>query len=202
MSGFTRDPRHYGDRLVYEALGSKWSRYHARCGCGRDWVNAHSEPAGFKVVREGSGFVALVGPGLTEDVDEDKLTTNSLWKAVTGTEGTQDWFETVHVFERPAPQDLDPDAERVRKAANDAVYAERRARSAAAKEEPLSDAQLSYLRSLVTKVSRERFDDDLTRAIKGSSVLPGKPDERTQQVIERLSRDVARKLISALKGER
>jgi hypothetical protein len=28
MSGFTRDPKRYGDKLVYEALGSKRRRYH------------------------------------------------------------------------------------------------------------------------------------------------------------------------------
>jgi len=36
MSGFTRDRRRYGDRLVYEALENKWQRYHGRhCGCGK-----------------------------------------------------------------------------------------------------------------------------------------------------------------------
>ncbi|MFD3421022.1 hypothetical protein [Streptomyces decoyicus] len=37
MSGFTRDTKYYGDRLVYEPLESKWGRYHAthcRCGMG------------------------------------------------------------------------------------------------------------------------------------------------------------------------
>lgn len=62
VSGFTRAVEVYGDRLVYEALGSKWDRYHARCGCGRDWVSAYAESAGFTVVRVGNGFVALVGP--------------------------------------------------------------------------------------------------------------------------------------------
>jgi hypothetical protein len=70
VSGFTRDTRYYGDRLVYEALLSKWSRDHARCRCGNNWITHHAEPAGFTVVRKGNGFVALVGPGLTEDVDE------------------------------------------------------------------------------------------------------------------------------------
>ena len=108
MSGFTRDSKHYGDRLVYEALGSKWARYHAHCGCGQDWVTAHAEPAGFTVARKGCGFVALVGPGLTEGVDEEKLTTNALWQAVTGTPGTQDWYESVRVFERPAQEGGEP----------------------------------------------------------------------------------------------
>lgn len=197
MSGFTRDHHHYGDRLVYEALTSKWDRYHARCGCGRDWVTAHAEPAGFAVVRNGSGFVALIGPGLTEDVDEDRLTTNALWRAVTGMDGEQDWFEQVRVIERPA---LTPGEEEQRKAANKARYAEQRERSAKAKAEPLTGPQLNYLRTLVTKVSRERFDEDFARATKGSAVAPRAPEEKTQQVIERLTRDAARKLITALKG--
>lgn len=100
MSGFTRDPKHYGDRLVYEASLSKWNRYHSRCDCGNDWVTQHAEPAGFTVARQGNGFVALTGPGLTEDVDEDRLTTNALWKVVTGQEGTQDWFEPVKTINR------------------------------------------------------------------------------------------------------
>ena len=95
MSGFTRDPRRYGDLLVYEALQTKWARYHARCGCGLDWVEAHAIPAGFTVVDEGSGWVALTGPGLTEGVDETKLTANALWAAVTGTPGTQTWYEPI-----------------------------------------------------------------------------------------------------------
>ena len=127
MSGFTRDSKHYGDRLVYESLGSKWARYHARCGCGQDWVSAHAEPAGFTVVRKGSGFVALVGPGLTEGVDEEKLTTNALWQAVTGTPGSQDWYESVRVFERPAQAGGEPE-KKVRKTATPADRAAKRDR--------------------------------------------------------------------------
>ena len=100
MSGFTRDSKHYGDQLVYEALRLKWSRYHERhCGCGREWVSTHAEPAGFAVVRAGNGFVALVGPGLTQDVDESALTTDALWLAVTGKPG-EGWTEPVRVVER------------------------------------------------------------------------------------------------------
>jgi len=70
MSGFTRDTKRYGDRLVYEALGSKWGRYHGvHCGCPHSWVTEHAEPVGFEVVGSGSGWVALVGPGLTEGVE-------------------------------------------------------------------------------------------------------------------------------------
>jgi hypothetical protein len=196
MSGFTRDPYHYGDRLVYEALTSKWDRYHAHCGCGSDWVTAHAEPAGFTVVRNGSGFVALTGQGLTDDTDEDRLTTNVLWQVVTGTEGEQDWFETVRVIDRPV---LTPEEEQ-RKAAKRARYAEQRERSAKAKAEPLTGPQLNYLRTSVTKVSRERFDEDFTRAVEGSTIAPRAPEEKTQEVIERLTKDAARKLITALKG--
>lgn len=103
MSGFTRGGR-YGDRLVYEALYSKWARYHRHCGCREDWVETHALPAGFTIVKEGSGWVALVGPGLTEGVDEKHLTANALWEAVTGRPGTQDWPERVVVLPPPAPR--------------------------------------------------------------------------------------------------
>jgi hypothetical protein len=96
-----RDTQHYGDRLAYEALGSKWRRYHDNhCGFGQNWVTVHAERAGFAVVRSGSGWVALTGPGLTEGVDESALTANALWEAVTGKPGTQDWYESVKVIDR------------------------------------------------------------------------------------------------------
>lgn len=116
---------------------------------------------------------------------------------MTGTDGAQDWFEPVRVIERPV---LTPEQAEGRKAANKILYAEQRERSAKAKAEPLTAPQLSYLRTLVTKVSRDRFDEDFARAIKGSSVVPKAADETTQQVIERLTKDAARKLITALKG--
>jgi hypothetical protein len=197
MSGFTRDSKHYGDRLVYEALMSKWDRHHSRCGCGQDWVTSHAEPAGFAVVRRGSGFVALVGPGLTEDVDESRLTTNALWRAVTGTEGSQDWFESVRSFDRS--NTVDDESSSVRKR-TPAERAARREREAAAKREPITEAQLGYLRNLVTKVSSERFDQAFTLAIRGSVVEPRRDNEKTAQVIERLTKPAARKLISDLVG--
>lgn len=94
----------YGDRLVYEALQSKWVRYHRHCTCGNDWVAAHAIPAGFTIVKAGSGWVGLVGPGLTEGVDEDKPTVNALWEAVTGRPGSQSWFEDVTVLPPPVPR--------------------------------------------------------------------------------------------------
>lgn len=196
MSGFTRDSKHYGDRLVYEALLSKWNRYHGRCGCGEDWVRAHAEPAGFTVVREGGGFVALAGPQLTEGVDEARLTTDALWEVVTGEPGTQDWFETVHVTDRSEK------AEAERKDANERANRQRRERRQASKTEPASPAQLRYLTSLVTTVSRDRFTDEFARAVKGSQVPPREPDEKAQQAMKRLTKTTARKLISGLLGQR
>lgn len=97
MSGFTRNSTHYGDRLVYEALHRTWERHHGHCQrpeCPGDWLE-HATAAGFEVVRSGNGFVALVGPGLAEGVDETALTTNALWAAVTGTPGSQTWTDRV-----------------------------------------------------------------------------------------------------------
>lgn len=192
MSGFTRDPRYYDDQIVYEALLIKWRRYHARCGYGQDWVGAHAEPAGFTVVRRGSGFVALVGPGLTSDVDESRLTANALWEAVTGSPGTQDWFEKVHVMDRS------PAVEAERKKVNDEYYGARRERSKAAQAEPLSAAQLKYLTSLASKTSRERFTEEFVRAVKGSIVAPVGAKEKTAAALARLTKAAARKLITAL----
>lgn len=192
MSGFTRDPKHYGDRLVYEALMSKWSRYHARCRCGDNWITHHAEPAGFTVVRKGSGFVALTGPGLTEDVDETRLTTNALWEAVTGEKGSQDWFESVTVIDRSEK------AETERKAANDRVYGPRRARASTAKNEPITEKQLRYLTKLITKTSKDRFNEEFAAAIKGTKIEPRGPEERTMQAVKRLTKPAAGKLITGL----
>ena len=194
MSGFTRDTKHYGDRLVYEALGSKWGRYHdTHCGCGLNWVTEHAEPAGFTVVRQGSGWVALTGPGLTEGVDETALTANALWEAVTGKPG-QGWIETVHVIDRSEA------AETQRKAENDAAYAGRRERAAQSKKEPATAAQLRYLNVLVGKAGRKRFDEAFNKAVKGTGIQPRGEDEKTGQALERLTKATARKLITALAG--
>ena len=93
MSGFTRSAYWYGDALVYEALHTKWARYHARhClrSCNGDWLTHALER--FDMLRWDGGFVALVGPGLTVNVDLGSLTTDSLWEAVTGTLG-EGWTE-------------------------------------------------------------------------------------------------------------
>lgn len=194
MSGFTRDTKYYGDRLVYEALGSKWGRYHGtHCGCELYWVTEHAEPAGFTVVREGNSWVALVGPGLTEGVDEAALTANALWEAVTGKPG-KGWIETVQVIDRS------PEAEAKRKAENDAAYAGRRERAAQSKKEPASAAQLRYLNTLVAKAGRERFDEAFNKAVKGTGIDPRGTEEKTGQALGRLTKAAARKLITALAG--
>lgn len=195
MSGFTRDTKRYGDRLVYEALGSKWGRYHGKhCGCGLNWVTAHAEPAGFTVVRQGNGWVALVGPGLTEGVDESTLTTNALWEAITGDPGAQDWYETVRITDRSEA------AETTRKAEHDAYWAERRERAEAAKKSPATEAQLKYLNTLVSRVGRERFDAEYNKTVKGTDIAARDANERTQQALRRLTKAAARKLITALAG--
>ncbi len=193
MSGFTRDPLHYGDELVYEALQGKWRRYHQYCGCGQDWVEAHAIPAGFRVVRRRPGFVALVGPGLTEGVDEERLTTNALWEAVVGAPGGQDWFEQVHVFER-SPEELDRSAPR-RQPARDP---ERRDWEAKARKEPVTEAQARYLASLASKISRERFDELYAAAAQRSGIEQRQPEEKTAAMIARLTKATARQLITSL----
>ncbi|WP_232542629.1 hypothetical protein [Streptomyces sp. QHH-9511] len=194
MSGFARDPKYYGDRLVYEPLESKWSRYHAtHCGCGQDWLTAHAIPAGFTVIPRGrTGYYGLVGPGLTEGVDETALTANALWEAVTGKPGTQTWPEQVHVTCRS------PEAEAARKAENERIYGPRRERVAASKREPATAKQLKYLASLAEKVGKERFDAEFVKAVKGTDIAPRAPRERTTTASKRLTTAAARKLISAL----
>jgi len=96
VSGFTKNSKRYGNLLVYEMLLSKWYRHHDNyCGCEKDIIDAHVIPAGFSVIRKGDGYVTIVGPKLTEDVDERMLTTNALWEAVTGTPGRQSWYEPI-----------------------------------------------------------------------------------------------------------
>lgn len=198
MSGFARDPKHYGDRLVYEPLESKWSRYHAtHCGCGQDWLTAHAVPAGFTVIPRGkSGYYGLVGPGLTEGVDETALTANALWEAVTGKPGTQTWHEQVHITCRT------PEAEAARKAANDEHYGrireESAKRKAAAQTERATEKQLKYLASLAEKAGKERFDAEFVKVVKGTDIKPRAPRERTTTASKRLTKAAARKLIAAL----
>ncbi|MET9693475.1 hypothetical protein ABZY81_34405 [Streptomyces sp. NPDC006514] len=105
MSGFARDTKCYGDRLVHEPLESKWRGYHAHhCGCGQDWVEAHAVPAGFTVIPRGrTGSYGPVGPGLTEGVDEETLTANALREAVTGKPGAPTRYESVRVTSSMPP---------------------------------------------------------------------------------------------------
>jgi hypothetical protein len=105
VSGFTRDPYWYGGRLVYEPLPRRWQGYHDRHCPGPDerpectgwWVD-HALDAGFEKI-DHHPYYALVGPGLTEGVDEGALTTDALWEAVTGKPG-QGWREPVREIER------------------------------------------------------------------------------------------------------
>ncbi len=194
MSGFTRDPRYYGDRLVYEALLSKWSRYHrTHCRCGNNWITHHVVPAGFIVVREGSGFVALAGPGLTDGVDETRLTTNALWEAVTGKPGAQDWFESVRIVDRPVQLPA------AAAAASRSPSRQRRRASSTNKTEPITAAQLQYLTRLITSVSRERFNAEFAAAINGTTIAPRGEEERTMQAVKRLTKHAARTLITRLR---
>ncbi|MGP3991643.1 hypothetical protein [Streptomyces sp. 3N207] len=194
MSGFTRDTKYYGDQLVYEALGSKWGRYHStHCGCGRDWVSAHAESAGFTVVRSGRGFVALTGPGLTKGVDESALTVDALWEAVTGKPG-KGRTEQIRIVDRSEK------TEDKRKAANDRVYGARRERAAKPRAESAADKQIRYLITLASKVRRDRFDAEFNKAVMDTGVAPRGPDETTQAAVRRLTKAAAHKLITALAG--
>ncbi|SDK42994.1 hypothetical protein SAMN05421874_107294 [Nonomuraea maritima] len=194
MSGFTRDTKRYGDRLVYEALGSKWRRYHdTHCRCGLNWVTEHAEPAGFTVVRSDTGWVALIGPGQTEDVDESALTTDALWEAVTGKPGLG-WPESVRVIDRGEASSAIPQRP-VPSAA-----AKQRERRPAAEPWPATDKQVKYLTTLVGKVGRERFDTAFNVVVHGTEIAPRGADERTGQALRRLTRAAARKLITALVG--
>ncbi|MFC4016029.1 hypothetical protein ACFOY2_53080 [Nonomuraea purpurea] len=193
MSGFTRDTKRYGDNLVYEALGSKWRRYHdTHCGCGLNWVTEHAEPAGFTVVRSGTGWVALTGPGLTEDVDESALTANALWEAVTGKPGAG-WVEPLNIVDRS-------EAASSGRSTTGAAAAKRRERRPEAEPEPATDKQLKYLTTLVSKVGRERFDTAFNSVVQGTEIAPRGTDEKTGQALRRLTQPVARKLITTLVG--
>ncbi|MEU9056453.1 hypothetical protein AB0D37_39715 [Streptomyces sp. NPDC048384] len=198
MSGFARDTKYYGDRLVYEPLERKWAGYHARyCGCGRDWLEAHAIPAGFTVIPRGkTGYYGLVGPGLTEGVDEEALTANALWEAVTGEPGTQTWREQVHITCRS------PEAEAARKAANDEYYGhireESAKRKAVAEKTPITETQLTYLTRLIAQVGVQRFDAEYVKAVRNTTIDPRAPRERTATAAKRLTKAAAHKLIDAL----
>ncbi|GAA0930537.1 hypothetical protein [Nonomuraea longicatena] len=193
MSGFTRDTKRYGDKLVYEALGSKWRRYHdTHCRCGLNWVTEHAEPAGFTVVRSGTGWVALTGPGLTDGVDESALTADVLWEAVTG-KPSAGWVEAVRVVDRGEAIAGD-------RAATGVAGVQRRARRPEAEPGPVTDKQLKYLTTLVGKVGRERFNTAFDAVVQGTEIAPRGDGERTGQALRRLTRAAARKLITVLAG--
>ena len=193
MSGFTRDTYHYGDQLVYEALHSKWDHHHATyCGCGQGWITTHAIPAGFTIVREGGGFTVLIGPGLTENVDETELTTNVLWEAVTSRPGSQDRFEDIRVVDRG------PEAKASLKASSEAHYAGRRKRAAQARIDRATIKQIEYLKALAAKIDVERFDIEFAKATKGTDIATRDAEEKPGRAMRRLTRAAARKLIAAL----
>ncbi|MFD3959709.1 MULTISPECIES: hypothetical protein [Streptomyces] len=150
-----------------------------------------TESAGITAIRAGGGWVALVGPGLTEDVDETALTANALWTAVTGKRG-DGCVETVHVMDRSET------AEKRRMAESDAAYADQRERSVQSKRDPATPAQLKYLHALVAQAGRERFGAGFNKAMGGTGVAPRGAEEKTQAALGRLTKAKARKLITAL----
>lgn len=145
------------------------------------------------IPRGRTGYYGLVGPGLTEDVDEEKPTANALWEAVTGKPGAQTWYESVHVTCRT------PEAEAARKAENERVYGPRRERAVQAKTEPATEAQLKYLATLVDKVGKNRFDAEFANAVKGTGIEPRRPRERAATAVKRLTKAAARKLITGIR---
>lgn len=52
----------------------------------------------------------------------------------------------------------------------------------------------------MAKVDAARFDAELAKALKGTRIAKRKPSEKPAQVIGRLTKETARKLISALAG--
>jgi hypothetical protein len=100
MSGLTRDAKHFGGQLVYEALYAKRAPITAAVvPGGQDWVQAHALTAGCRVAREGNGLVALVGPALTVGVNEDQLTVDALRSGRQLTSG-KTWTERGHALDR------------------------------------------------------------------------------------------------------
>ncbi|MFC5664349.1 hypothetical protein ACFP3U_15315 [Kitasatospora misakiensis] len=165
-------------------------------GCGQDWLTAHAIPAGFTVLPRGkTGYYGLVGPGLTEGVDESQLTNDALWTAVTGQPGAG-WVERVQVTCRSE------ESEAKRKAENDAHYGRLREESAARKKasavEPASPAQARYLLTLAEKAGEPAFTAQFDKAITGTAIKPRRAKEDVQKAIGRLTKAAARKLISAL----
>jgi uncharacterized protein (DUF3084 family) len=59
-----------------------------------------------------------------------------------------------------------------RKAANQRVYGAKRERTKATKTQPVTEAQLRYLSSLIIRVSKDRLNAEFTAAIKGTSIAP------------------------------
>jgi hypothetical protein len=78
------------------------------------------------------------------------------------------------------------------------VAAPRRARATAGRSEPITEAQLRYLTSLITKASN-RFNAAFAAAITGTTIAPRGPQERTMQAVKRLTKTAASRLITSLR---
>ncbi|MFD5593960.1 hypothetical protein [Streptomyces griseorubiginosus] len=102
-------------------------------------------------------------------MDEEKLTTDVLWEAVTGKPGCQSWYESVRITCRS------PEAEAARKAENERIYGPRRERGKKAETERASEAHVKYLTALAEKVGKQRFDAEFAKVIKGSDIAPRTP---------------------------
>ncbi|MGI5287715.1 hypothetical protein ACQEVF_30865 [Nonomuraea polychroma] len=159
--------------------------------CGDVGIHARHRPDSPWCAPAPAGF-ALTGPGLTEDVDESALTTDALWKAVTGKPGTG-WVESVKVVDRSqaAPKD---------RKVTPADATAGRERPTKAAPEPATDKQLKYLTTLVGKVGRERFDAAFNSVVQGTEIAPRGTDEKTGQALRRLTKAAARKLITPWSG--
>ncbi|MET9909401.1 hypothetical protein ABZZ74_21785 [Streptomyces sp. NPDC006476] len=134
-----------------------------------------------------------MGPGLTEVLDEEKLTADALWEAVTGKPSAQTWYESVH------STCASSETEAAHKAEDERIYAPRRRRAEKAKTEPATEAQVQYLTTLAEKVGKERFDAEFAKVIKGATsprALAGSAARRSRSG----SKARARKLITALVG--
>ncbi|MGP3975887.1 hypothetical protein ACTWQF_18125 [Streptomyces sp. 8N114] len=76
----------------------------------------------------------------------------------------------------------------------------RRRRVAEARVELATDKQIRYLIALASKVKRDRFDAEFSKAVRGTGVAPRGPEETTQAAVRRLTKAAASKLVAALVG--
>jgi hypothetical protein len=159
--------------------------------CEEDRLSAHAEPAGFMVVRDGGGFVALTGPGLTEGVNESPLTTDALWLVVTGKPGEGGSSPSTPSTAVP-PQ---------RPCATPTTTPTTRSCGSeppGPKIEPASAAQTRYLDNLTARVSRDQLQTEYDRAVKGTGIAPLQTNEEPGPALRQLTKAAARRLNTAL----